>query len=194
MSGYAQVIEAGVGASDDILRQIFGKVGEVAEAGVKKIVVIAPTVPGKVGNVVTKKVIPFVTEHPTLTASVASAVTGGLIATAIQQQQQGKVTAAVDPYGFNTIYDPNSPAVKSGTVTGTPVSETEQGDKKDYGLVGNALAWTSTTLFGQTGEEVANFVDGAKPWVVAAGVITAIVAVGYTAKALQGNRQTVRFE
>jgi hypothetical protein len=142
-------------------------------------------------------VIPAIKAHPTISAAIAGLAAGGLVSTALQQQ--GKVTEPANPYAFDTPYDPNNVVLNPGTVTnpsGTTI-QTGTGDtttQKDYGLVGNAIAWTGKTLFGQTGEEIGNFVDGLKPWVLGAGVIVGIVAIGYTVSKVRGNKQTLRFE
>jgi hypothetical protein len=154
----------------------------------------------KAGSAVSKKVVPFVTTHPTLSAGVASAIAGGLVVAAIGAGQgQGLVTVPADPYAFNTPYDPNNVVLNPGSVTSgvTPTVTPKNADgteKKDYGIIGNGLAWVGTTLFGQTGEEIGNFVDGAKPWVVGAGVIAGVVALGYTVNSIRGNKQTIRFD
>jgi hypothetical protein len=164
-------------------------------AAESKAVLAAGTAVGeKAGSYAKSKVVPFVSAHPTISASLASAAAGGLVVAALQRQ--GAVTAPTNPYDFNVPYDPNNVVLNPGTVT-NPTTITQQQDetaKKDYGIVGNALAWTGSTLFGQTGEEIGNFVDGAKPWVLGAGVIVAIVAVGYAATAIHGNRSTLRVE
>jgi len=168
--------------------------GRIA-AGSKAVLAAGSAVGEKAGSFAKTKVVPFVAAHPTISASLASAAAGGLVVAALQRQ--GTVTAPTNPYDFNVPYDPNNVQLNPGTVTsGVPPTTVTPGvsEKKDYGIVGNALAWTGTTLFGQPGDEIGKFVDGAKPWVLGAGVIVTIVAIGYAAASLRGNRSTLRFE
>jgi hypothetical protein len=180
------------GSADDILRAIYTRIDDFAASAAKKAAMEVPKIPGQavaLGTKVTNKVVPFITAHPTLTASLASAAAAGLIVTALQQD--GSVTSGVDPRAFNIPYeDPIAGTTTQGEVT-DPSKTTA---KKDYGIIGNALGITGTTLFGEAGTDAANFVEGAKPWLLGAGVIVAMVAVGYTVSSLRGNRQTVRFE
>ena len=180
------------GSADDILRAIFTRVDAFIESSARKAALGLPKVPERavaLGTKVTNRVIPFVTAHPTISASLASAAAAGLIVTGLQRG--GSVTSGVDPRAFNIPYeDPVAGTTTQGEVT-DPSKTTA---KKDNGLIGNALEITSTTLFGEAGRDAANFVEGAKPWLLGAGVVIAMVAVGYTVNSLRGNRQTVRFE
>ena len=190
MANMGIVTKSLIASSDDLIRAFYTKLDDVLEAAVKKTVVVAPTIPGKVIGVgekistfASKKAVPFVAAHPVLVASLASAAAGGLIVTALQRQ--GSITTPANPYDYNTPYDPNNVAINQGVVTEASKIVTPE-DKKDFGVVGNALGWASTTMFGQTGEEVGNFVDGAKPWVVAGGVIVGVIALGYAVNSVRG--------
>jgi len=190
MANMGIVTKSLIGSSDDLIRAFYTKLDDVLEAAVKKTVVVAPTIPGKVIGVgekistfASKKAVPFVAAHPVLVASLASAAAGGLIVTALQRQ--GSITTPANPYDYNTPYDPNNVAINQGVVTEASKIVTPE-DKKDFGVVGNALGWASTTMFGQTGEEVGNFVEGAKPWVVAGGVIVGVIALGYAVNSVRG--------
>ena len=190
MANMGIVTKSLIASSDDLIRAFYTKLDDVLEAAVKKTVVVAPTIPGKVIGVgekistfASKKAVPFVAAHPVLVASLASAAAGGLIVTALQRQ--GSITTPANPYDYNTPYDPNNVAINQGVVTEASKIVTPE-DKKDFGVVGNALGWASTTMFGQTGEEVGNFVEGAKPWVVAGGVIVGVIALGYAVNSVRG--------
>jgi len=190
MANMGIVTKSLIASSDDLIRAFYTKLDDVLEAAVKKTVVVAPTIPGKVIGVgekistfASKKAVPFVAAHPVLVASLASAAAGGLIVTALQRQ--GSITTPANPYDYNTPYDPNNVAINQGVVTKASKIVTPE-DKKDFGVVGNALGWASTTMFGQTGEEVGNFVEGAKPWVVAGGVIVGVIALGYAVNSVRG--------
>jgi hypothetical protein len=143
---------------------------------------------GVVAKSVAIKTSEFAASHPTITASIASAAAGGLLVAALQQQ--GSITEPTDPYAFDVPYDPNNVVTNPGQVTNIPI-DTTGADKKDYGVIGNALAWTGSTLFGQTGEEVGKFVDGAKPWVIGGGIIVTVVAIGYAANALKTGKSLI---
>ena len=190
MANMGIVTKSLIGSSDDLIRAFYTKLDDVMEAAVKKTVAGVPTIPGKVIGVgekistfASKKAVPFVAAHPVLVASLASAAAGGLIVTALQRQ--GSITTPANPYDYNTPYDPNNVAINQGVVTEASKIVTPE-DKKDFGVVGNALGWASTTMFGQTGEEVGNFVEGAKPWVVAGGVIVGVIALGYAVNSVRG--------
>lgn len=143
---------------------------------------------GTVAKTVATKTGAFAVAHPTITASIASAAAGGLLVAALQRQ--GAITEPADPYAFDVPYDPNNVVTNPGQVT-TTQTDTSGNDKKDYGILGNALAWTGSTLFGQTGEEVGKFVDGAKPWVIGGGIIVTIVAIGYAANAFKTGKSLI---
>jgi len=190
MANMGVITKTLIGSADDLFRAFFSKMDDALVAATKKAAVVAPTIPGrivtageKISTFATTKAVPFVAAHPTLVASLASAAAGGLIVTALQRQ--GSITTSPNPYDFNTPYDPNNVAINQGSVTETSKIVTPA-DKKDLGIVGNTLGWTATTLFGQTGEEVGNFVEGAKPWVVAGGVIVGVVALGYAVNSVRG--------
>ena len=178
------------GSADDILRAIFTRVDDFIESSARKAALELPKVPERavaLGTKVTNRVIPFVTAHPTISASLASAAAAGLIVTGLQRG--GSVTSGVDPHNI-----PYEDPVAGTTTQGEVTDPSKTTAKKDNGLIGNALEITSTTLFGEAGRDAANFVEGAKPWLLGAGVVIAMVAVGYTVNSLRGNRQTVRFE
>lgn len=164
-----------------------GKLIEEGKVVASKAVVLGE----KVGSAAKTKGVAFVTKHPVISASLVSAGAGGLLVAALQRQ--GQVTEPADPYSFNTPYDPNNVVINPGTVTGGTTTQTGGADgKKDYGIVGNALAWTGETLFGQTGEEIGNFVDGAKPWVIGGGIVVAVGVLGYTLNAWNKGRLITR--
>ena len=190
MANMGIVTKSLIASSDDLFRAFFSKMDDALVAATKKAAVVAPTIPGrivtageKISTFASKKAVPFVAAHPVLVASLASAAAGGLIVTALQRQ--GSITTPANPYDYNTPYDPNNVAINQGVVTEASKIVTPAATK-DFGLVGNALGWASTTMFGQTGEEVTKFVDGAKPWVVAGGVIVGVIAVGYAVNSVRG--------
>jgi hypothetical protein len=175
-----------------------GRLAAESSAVIKAGVSVGEKAGSVASSAVKGTVIPAIKAHPTISAAIGGLAAGGLLSTVLQKSNEGAVTKKPDPYAFDVPYDPNNVILNPGAVTkqqDTTLTGGETGtQQKDYGLVGNAIAWTGSTLFGQTGEDIGNFVNSLKPWVLGTGVIVGVVAVGYTISKIRGDRKTLRVE
>lgn len=125
------------------------------------------------GNI-TSKVVDAAVSHPYVTGGVALALTGATVYGAYELNLQNNPSG--NPFAITQPYKPGA------TSTTVPATQSNQG------ILTTILSDLSFGLFGNTPAQIEQTISNATPWLIAGGVVVAVIAVGYTVNSFKSTK------